>query len=434
MDERSLNRIVENVGKASGEIMSISYLKWAGGKFSVANMLLDMLTKTGRLSRDYWLVKPDQQYHEWFSGAFSMYFVLRQQGFIHRDSVANLNDFSEALINSAQVISSVSPKIIYEQLEDLRLGYIKSLDGKPIPKGLPDEVNYKRYFYVHRAEFNQINQILIKGGKLSKKERLRLCCLMIFLNSTCFNGMYRVNKSGEYNVPEGNYPDLESLRTLEQITNCAKLFNNSELISGDWKDALPLVDKGDLVYIDPPYAKLSKDKKGFTTYSTKEFTEEQQQELAIRSCQLVRSKGCRIIASNHRTKWVQNIYRSAAEEAEVKIVFRHIMEISANSDGGGRKKAPELLMFIYQIIVESSKLQSFQYLSEDDMTVSYHHMVDMSELNSAAEAYSLEASIFLVVAGLVCCLFGHRMLAWIVGHIGVAVHHFLLFPLWSLLQ
>jgi len=277
-----------------------------------------------------------------------MYFVLRKEDFIHNDAISHLNDFSESLINSAQIVQTTSPKTIFEQLEKLRVGYIKSLDGKEIPRNETDEFRNKRFYYLRRKEFNIINHTLITEGKLSKKDQLRLCSLMIFLNKTCFNGLYRVNmKKGEMNVPEGDYPNLNALRTEEEIRTCAKLLENTVLTSGDWRNAIPLVKKGDLVYIDPPYAKLNK-KKAFTTYSTAEFTEQEQIDLANQSCYLVRDKGCRVIASNHDTKWVQNVYREAAKVAGVKILFRHIKVARAvNSDGKGRKSVPELLIFIF---------------------------------------------------------------------------------------
>jgi DNA adenine methylase len=330
-------------------LLPISYLKWAGGKFKVAHELLRMFTKTGRLSQEYWSVDSTQQYHEWFGGGLSMYFVLRKSGFIHHDAISHLNDFSEALINSARIIQTTSPKTIFDQLEKLRLEYIKSLGGKEIPRKEKAEVRNKRFYYLRRKEFNRINHTLITTGKLSKKSQLRLCSLMIFLNKTCFNGIYRVNKKGEMNVPEGDYPSLNALRTEEEIRTCANLLENSMLTSGDWRNAIPLVKRGDLVYIDPPYAKSTKGK-GFTTYSTAEFTEQEQIDLAHQSCHLVRDKRCRVIASNHDTKWVQNVYREAAKVAGVEILFRHIKVARAvNSDGKGRKSVPELLMFIFPV-------------------------------------------------------------------------------------
>ena len=326
--------------------MPISYLKWAGGKFKVASVLLSKFTKSGRLDKEYWSVSSGQQYHEWFCGGFSMYFVLREKGFIHIDANAYLNDFSKALINSAQVIQSMPAKSIFQQLEILRLEYIDSLAGREIPRNENDVIREKRYYYLRRREFNNINSRLESNGVLSELEQLRLCSLMIFLNKTCFNGIYRVNKNGEMNVPEGDYPDLGSLRTEKEIQTCAKLFKKALLSSGDWRGTLSLVKKGDLVYLDPPYAKLS-NKKGFTTYSTSEFSEPEQFELANQACQLVRDRGCRVIASNHNTKWVQDVYRKAAKKAGIEVLFRKIeVSRSVSREGSGRKSASELLMFI----------------------------------------------------------------------------------------
>lgn len=343
----SPNLIAVNVGHRSGDNLSISYLKWAGGKYRVAQVLLEMFTKTGQLSHEYWSVDSNQQYHEWFGGGLSMYFVLRKEGFIHNDAISHLNDFSEALINSARIVQNTSPKKIYNQLEKLRLEYIDSLEGKEIPRNEKDDVRNKRFYYLRRKEFNEINQTLITKGKLSNNNQLRFCSLMIFLNKTCYNGIHRVNKKGEMNVPEGDYPELKAIRTEKEIRTCGKLLENSSLTSGDWRDSIHLVKGGDLVYIDPPYAKRAH-KRGFTTYSTVEFTEQDQIDLAHQSCHLVRTKGCRVIASNHNTKWVKNVYREAAKVAGVEILFRHIkVARAANRDGKGRESVPELLMFIY---------------------------------------------------------------------------------------
>ena len=348
------NLIVVSAEVQSGDAVSSSYLKWAGGKSKVAPILLEKFTKTGRLCREDWIVSDERCYHEWFSGSFSMYFALKERGFISNNAENHLNDFSQALINSARVIKKMTSKTIFKQLEQLRTKYITSLGGKEIPRNETPSVRNKRYYYEIRKEFNILNRILTSKKKLSQTQELRLCCLMIFLNKTCFNGIYRVNKKGDMNVPEGDYPELPTIRTEKEIINCARLLENSHLYSGDWKEVAHLAKKGDLIYIDPPYAKSSK-KNGFTTYSTKAFLEFDQIEVAKEACRLVKEKGCRVIASNSGTKWVRDMYKEAANDAGVQILFRHIMVARpANRNGKGRGKVPELLIFIFSLNHQSN--------------------------------------------------------------------------------
>ena len=94
--------------------MTISYLKWAGGKSIVSSILLGLFTKTGRLNYEHWKVTEGQTYHEWFGGSMSMYFHLKEAGFIADTARVVLNDFSASLINSARVVQSVEPSKICE--------------------------------------------------------------------------------------------------------------------------------------------------------------------------------------------------------------------------------------------------------------------------------------------------------------------------------
>lgn len=277
-----------------------------------------------------------------------MYFHLKEAGFISDTAGVVLNDFSASLINSARVVQSVEPSKIYNELESLRIDYIKSLGGKEIPRNQTKEIREERFYYKRRSEFNQLSNKLGEGKSITSGEKLRLCALMIFLNRTGFNGMFRVNKKGEMNVPEGDYPNLKSIRSQEHMAKCSELLKCVELICKDWRRLVSMPKEGDLVYIDPPYADLKKNKKTFTTYSTGEFQEDDQIELADSVCKLVKEKKCKAIASNHNTTWVKEVYKNAALKHDVEIIFRHILVRRAvGRSKESRKKVKEFLIFIY---------------------------------------------------------------------------------------
>lgn len=159
---------------------------------------------------------------------------------------------------------------------------------------------------------------------------------LIFLNKTCYNGLYRVNSKGEFNVPFGRYKNprilnSDGLRAVSQVLENTR----AELCCIDYKDALVSCGRTDFIYLDPPYQPPSKTS-SFTDYSSRGFSETDQEGLAKEFGRLV-DRGCAVLLSNSDTALTRDLYRDF--EMEKVTVNRPI-----NSDGTGRKGYKELIV------------------------------------------------------------------------------------------
>jgi DNA adenine methylase len=128
------------------------------------------------------------------------------------------------------------------------------------------------------------------------------------LNKTCFNGLYRVNANGEFNVPFGNYKnpkifDSESIFRLSDYLNKY----NIKILNTDYFDSLKFIRKNDFVYIDPPYDPVSASS-SFTSYTEKGFTKEDQIKLK-KTCDILNSKGVKFLLSNSATDFILDLYK-----------------------------------------------------------------------------------------------------------------------------
>jgi DNA adenine methylase len=128
----------------------------------------------------------------------------------------------------------------------------------------------------------------------------------IYLNKTCFNGLWRVNRSGAFNVPIGRYTDPpicvpEALRAAQQV------LSRAEIRRADYRTAVTDARAGDFLYFDPPYDPITPTA-NFTSYTADAFGPDQQHELADTARALV-AKGCRVMLSNHDTPFIRSIYK-----------------------------------------------------------------------------------------------------------------------------
>ncbi|WP_372648249.1 DNA adenine methylase [Draconibacterium sp.] len=196
------------------------FLRWAGGKNWLLNQIEEFL--------------PDNfnNYIEPFLGGGSVYIYLKSNGFINGRSY--LSDLNFDLIDTYKIIKS-SPDAL---IEDLR-----------------NHVNDKDYYYnIRRAEY---------ANRVQKASRF------IYLNRTSFNGIYRENLKGEYNVPYG-YKQYAELFDFDNIQALSKLFNKTFFSSRDFRKSTPNIRRGDLVFIDPPYT-VAHGNNGFVKYNQKIF-------------------------------------------------------------------------------------------------------------------------------------------------------------------
>jgi DNA adenine methylase len=231
------------------------FLKWAGGKTQLLKDLHLNLPK-----------KKFNIYYEPFLGSGALFFSL-----LPNKSV--LNDSNEELINCYKVIRDELNKLI----EDLNTHQ--------------DSEEY--YYYVRSLNPEEMDDI-------QRASRL------IYLNRTCFNGLYRVNKSGKFNTPYGKYKNPNICNT-PNLKNVSDLLKNVTLVSTDFEKATKLAQKGDFLYFDPPYLPVSK-YSDFKRY-TKEFFYENDHIRLSKIFKELDRRGCYVMASNSNTELIHNLYK-----------------------------------------------------------------------------------------------------------------------------
>ncbi len=166
---------------------------------------------------------------------------------------AVINDINEDLIKTYRTIAS-RPKELISILQTLQ-NELHGLEGNDEEK--------KEYYYSKRELYNT-----------RKEEQSGQAALFIFLNRTCFNGLYRVNRKNEYNVPMGSYK-RSTICDKENILAVSKVLQKVEILCGDYEETLNLADKSTLFYFDPPYKPLS-ETSSFNSYAKDEFNDGEQ--------------------------------------------------------------------------------------------------------------------------------------------------------------
>jgi DNA adenine methylase len=275
---------------AEGRVKLQPFLKWAGGK----RQLLHHLNAT--LPDSY------NQYFEPFIGAAALLFELQPP-------VARISDINEELINCYLVIKN-NPEELLAELErhehtEAHFYEVRNLDRLPDFKSLPPAVRAAR---------------------------------TIFLNKTCFNGLFRVNRKGQFNVPFGKYNnptilDPNLLQALHTFFNTHDISIHNE----DFKVACSFARAGDFVYLDPPYDPLSLSS-SFTGYNFK-FDRDDQKRLRDVFVDLTK-RGCLVLQSNSSTDFVKELYADfrMAEVAAKRAI---------NSVATKRGEIPELIITNY---------------------------------------------------------------------------------------
>jgi DNA adenine methylase len=219
------------------------FLKWAGGKTQLINDIEKALPKN--------ISKNNFTYIEPFVGSGAILFwILNKFPNIKK---AIINDINEDLINTYKTIVS-KPKELISILEILQNEF-HSLEG--------NEDNKKLYYYQKRELYNT--------RKLNITEH---SALFIFINRTCFNGLYRVNSKNMYNVPMGGYRK-PTICDKENILTVSKALQKVEILCGDFEQTLNYANKNSLFYFDPPYKPLSQTS-SFNSYAKDEFNDNEQ--------------------------------------------------------------------------------------------------------------------------------------------------------------
>jgi DNA adenine methylase len=265
------------------------FIRWAGGKQNLVDHLL-LNTPDHRKINKYW---------EPFLGAGSLFFA---NGF----SKAEISDVNEHLINSYKQIKN-NPESTYKRL----LHYKRNL--------------CEDFYYEVREAFNNHLQ----------ENTIEQAVRFIFLVHTSYNGIYRVNSNGEYNVPFGKANP--SLPTFEHIQKASKKLQRIKIQVQSYEEILPSVKKKDFIYLDPPYPKL-KEEDELQQFTIDKFSKDHQIELAD-FANALKKKGCYVMISNSKIPFVKRLY-SNWQITEIPV----IRYVSCKSE---RKKIKELLIKNY---------------------------------------------------------------------------------------
>lgn len=295
------------------------FLKWAGGKTQLLNNIDNNLPPE---------IKENgiKNYYEPFLGSAAVFLFLKQKYDIEN---AYLSDINFNLISTFKMVQNQT----YSLIKELIL-----LDKEFKSKN--SELR-KVYYNSKRDEFNIL---LLAGMQNSKQKLTRRAALTIFLNRTCFNGLYRVNRSGKFNVPFGRY---ENPRILDEknLLTVSELLKNVVLEVRDFKTLTEVVKKNSFIYYDPPYSPLNKTS-NFTSYSEFEFSLNEQKELA-KVYTLLDKKGIKQLLSNADLK-SHNSQNDFHDNLYGKFTIKRILASRLiNSKATNRGKISEILVKNY---------------------------------------------------------------------------------------
>ncbi|NTW20518.1 MAG: DNA adenine methylase, partial [Nostocales cyanobacterium W4_Combined_metabat2_030] len=267
------------------------FVKWAGGKRQLVPTIL-----ANHLPKNYNL----QTYYEPFIGGGALLFSLQPKK-------AVINDSNAELINCYKIIKNSLDELI----EDLK-----------------NHKNNEYYYYDIRDWDREKN--------FKSKTEVQRASRIIFLNKTCYNGLFRVNSQGQFNVPFGKYknPNILDIAVLKAVNKYLNE-NQVKILNSDFQEAVKDAKRGDFIYLDPPYDPVS-ETASFTGYDVNGFNKQEQRRLKEVFDDL-NSRGCHILLSNACTEFIEDLYK---DYPHTKIsAIRAI-----NCNGKKRGKVDEILV------------------------------------------------------------------------------------------
>jgi len=291
------------------------FLKWAGGKGQLLSQLATHLPQ--QISNE-----PFTYIEPFVGGGAMLFYMLQHFGNIRK---AVINDVNEDLILAYRIIKDDVEALI-ANLERMEKDYLF----------IPDQDGRSKVFYEIRDRYNQH-----EGDDIERASQL------IFLNKTCFNGLYRVNRRGHFNVPFGKYANpticnAKLLRADSQLLQSAQV----EICQGDYAQTIQHADGLTFVYLDPPYRPLDATS-SFTSYAKGDFNDDDQRALAA-FCQQLSDRGCLWMGSNadcSAKNPEDTFFEDLYEDYRIERVYASRF-INANPDKRG--KLTELLIKNYE--------------------------------------------------------------------------------------
>ena len=277
--------------------MAKPFLKWAGGKGKLAPLIVE------RVGRE---LDGVARYHEPFLGGAAVFFALHEAGLIRDASLADSN---------ADLIAT------YRAVRDDVEGVITALDVLS-RQYLAREASQRGLYYYEVRNRHRLRRPDRKAARI------------LFLNKTCYNGLYRVNSRGHFNVPHGRYVN-PTILDAERLRDAEAALSGAELHAEDFVEACARAQPGDFVYLDPPYQPLSATSQ-FTKYTSGDFGFADQQRLRDAFDDLT-ARGVPALLSNSSHPDIHDLYR----DYDRGLVP---MGRAINSNGRGRAAIDELLV------------------------------------------------------------------------------------------
>lgn len=290
-------------------------LKWAGGK----RQLLPALRR--------FYPAEFGRYIEPFVGSGAVFFDLYNADRL-RGKEAVLIDSNADLIGCYEAVRDM-PDDVVRALDDLAAGHANDARG--------------HYYQVRDGRFNPLRDRLRQpDGRIAYSAEL--AAMLIYLNRTGFNGLFRVNSKGAFNVPAGRYekPKIADRDRLLRVSDALGT-SGVRLVVGSFQVARDLASAGDFLYFDPPYAPMSATAR-FTSYTSRPFGTTDQQRLQEVVVELVR-RGCHVVVSNSTAKEIERLYDVNAEARAAGLhAHRASARRSVNSNAGRRGPVTEYLI------------------------------------------------------------------------------------------
>jgi len=269
-----------------------TFVKWAGGK----KQLLEQF-------KPFFPEKIERYFESFVGGGAVAFYIIKN----YHPKEIFLSDINEELVNCLNIIKNDVDSLI-KLLKKMKANHSKET------------------YYKVRAEDPKL---LCDVDRASR---------FIYLNKTCFNGLYRVNSKGGFNVPIGSYKN-PAIVSEEELREISHLLKNAKVNTLQFYDAVKDAKKGDFIYFDPPYYPLKKE--SFTTYTKDAFLEKEQEHLAKVFNELDK-KGCNVMLSNSDTKFIKDLYK----DRHIKIVKATRM---INCDATKRGKINEVVVTNYPV-------------------------------------------------------------------------------------
>ena len=235
-------------------------LKWAGGKQSLTREIIKLFPE------DF----PSRSYHEPFFGGGAVFFRIQPKK-------GSINDINGKLINFYKVVREHPRELIQETKQH---SYCKET------------------YYELRERFN-----------IGELDDIEAAALFLYLNKTAYNGLYRVNSDGKFNVPFGRHIN-PTITPEKRILKASKLLKNVEILNQDFNYIEGYAEKGDIVYLDPPYQPISETAK-FTSYTKEGFNLMKHRNLRT-LCSALDRKGVLFVLSNSFNKQIEELYTDSS--------------------------------------------------------------------------------------------------------------------------